>query len=215
MQIISTNIAQPTTIEWRGKELKTGIYKHEVDTPIFLGTEDVINDHVIDRRYHGGEEKACYLYSAEHYPFWEQKYPQLKWEWGMFGENLTVSGLHESEIYIGDRFQIGEAIIQVTQPRQPCFKLGIRFDTQKVINDFWDSPFPGVYVRILQPGYVAKGDQLILIESNTGSLSIKQVFSIFGRNNQNIDLMKKAIAEPFMAQSCRIDIQKVLDSSKL
>ena len=215
MHIISTNIGQPTTIEWRGKELKTGIYKHEVDAPIFLGAGDVVNDHVIDRRYHGGAEKACYLYSAEHYPFWQQKYPQLKWEWGMFGENLTVSGLNESEIRIGDRFQIGEAIVQVSQPRQPCFKLGIRFGTQKVVKDFWDSSFPGIYVRILQPGPISKGDQLTLIESNSNSLSVEQVFSIFGKNKQNFELMKKAIAEPFLAQSCRKDLQKILDSSKL
>jgi MOSC domain-containing protein YiiM len=212
MQIISTNIAQPTTIEWRGQEIQTGIYKHEVENPIFLGSEDVVNDHVIDRRYHGGEEKACYLYSAEHYPFWKQKYPQLNWEWGMFGENLTVSGLHESEIRIGDRFQIGEAIIQVSQPRQPCFKLGIRFGTQKVINEFWDSPFPGVYVRIIQPGQVAKRDQLTLLERNPESLSVEQVFSIFGKNNKNIDLIMKALAETFLAQSCRNDLQKILES---
>lgn len=215
MQIVSTNIGQPTIIEWRGQEIQTGIYKHEVDTPLFLGAEDVVNDHVIDRRYHGGAEKACYLYSAGHYPFWKRKYPELKWAWGMFGENLTVSGLDESEIRIGDRFQVGKAIIQVTQPRQPCFKLGIRFGSQKVVNEFWDSPFSGVYVRILQPGYVAKGDQLTLLESNHDSLSVEQVFSIFTKNNNNIDLITNAIQEPFLAQSCRKDLQKILDSSKL
>ncbi|HAH23046.1 MAG TPA: MOSC domain-containing protein [Prolixibacteraceae bacterium] len=214
MHILSTNIAQPTTIEWRGQAIQTGIYKHEVDTPLYLGTEDVVNDHVIDRRYHGGTEKACYLYSADHYPFWKQKYPQLTWEWGMFGENLTVTGLHESQIRIGDRFQIGETIIQVTQPRQPCFKLGLRFGSQKVVNEFWDSSFPGVYVRILQPGHVAKGDKFTLLERNPDSLSVEQVFSLFGKNNQNIDMLKKAIAEPFMAQSCRKDLQKILDNIK-
>ncbi|HEY3372648.1 MAG TPA: MOSC domain-containing protein [Prolixibacteraceae bacterium] len=215
MQILSTNIAQPTTIQWRGQDIQTGIYKHEVENPIYLGSEDVENDHVIDRRYHGGEEKACYLYSADHYPFWKQKYPQLKWEWGMFGENLTVSGLNESEIHIGDSFQIGEAIIQVTQPRQPCFKLGVRFGTQKVVNEFWDSSFPGVYVRILQAGQVTKGDQLTLIESNPESLSIEQVFSLFGKNTKDIESLTKAIADPFLAQSCRKDLQKILESSEL
>ncbi|MDO9040215.1 MAG: MOSC domain-containing protein [Bacteroidota bacterium] len=188
----------------------TGIYKYAVDTPIFLNSEDVDNDHVLDRRYHGGVDKACYLYSADHYPFWKDKFPELKWEWGMFGENLTVSGLNESDVRIGDRFQIGGAIVQVSQPRQPCFKLGVRFGDQKVVDDFWNLPFPGVYVRVLQPGNVAKGDRFTLLESNLDSLSVSQVFSIFRSNRTDINLIKKAIDEPFLAESCRKDIQKLL-----
>jgi len=211
MQVISTNIAQPTTIEWRGQELQTGIYKYAVETPVYLGKEDVENDHVLDRRYHGGIDKACYLYSADHYPFWKSRFPGQEWKWGMFGENLTISGLNESEIHIGDRFQIGEAVVQVSQPRQPCFKLGVRFADQSVVDDFWNSPFPGVYVRVLQAGNVQKGDELYLIDRNTESLSIKQVFSVFRLDRTNYELMRKAIAEPFLAESCRRDIQKILD----
>jgi MOSC domain-containing protein YiiM len=209
MKILSTNISKPTNIKWRGQEIQTGIYKFAVETPIYLGFEDVENDHVIDRRYHGGIDKACYLYSAEHYPLWKQKYPELKWEWGMFGENLTVSGLNESEIRIGDRFQIGEAVVQVSQPRQPCFKLGVRFGDQKVVDDFWNSSFPGVYVRILQTGKVAKSDEFTLIERNSESLSVSQVFSIFTGNRENGDLILKAINEPYLAESCRNDIMKI------
>ena len=122
MKILSTNIARPATIEWRGQKVETGIYKYAVANPIFLGSEDVVNDHVMDRRYHGGSDKACYLYSADHYPFWQNKYPNQDWEWGMFGENLTISGLDESEIRIGDRFQIGNAVVQVTQPPPTLFQ---------------------------------------------------------------------------------------------
>ena len=210
MKIISTNIAKPTTIEWQGQKVETGIYKYAVNKPIFLGFEDVVNDHVIDRRYHGGSDKACYLYSADHYPFWQNKYPNQDWKWGMFGENLTVSGLSESEIRIGDRFQIGDAVVQVTQPRQPCFKLGVRFGDQSVVSDFWTLPYPGVYVRVLLPGEVKTGDEIIRIESNSESLSLSQVFSIFRSNNENHELMQKAIAEPFIAESCRRNIEKLL-----
>jgi len=211
MQVISTNIAQPTTIEWRGQELQTGIYKYAVETPVYLGKEDVENDHVLDRRYHGGIDKACYLYSADHYPFWKSRFPGQEWKWGMFGENLTISGLNESEIHIGDRFQIGEAVVQVSQPRQPCFKLGVRFADQSVVDYFWNSPFPGVYVRVLQAGNVQKGDELFLIDRNTDSLSIKQVFSVFRLDLTNYEVMRKAIAEPFLAESCRRDIQKIVE----
>jgi MOSC domain-containing protein YiiM len=210
MQIISTNIAEPTTIEWRGQKVETGIYKYAVENPIFLGSEDVTNDHVIDRRYHGGLDKACYLYSADHYPFWQMKYPNQDWKWGMFGENLTVSGLNESEIRIGDRFQIGEVVVQVTQPRQPCFKLGVRFGDQSVVADFWTLPYPGVYVRVLSQGEVNAGDKMILLDRNPESLSVSQVFSIFNQNRSNLELIQKAIAEPFIASSCRRDIEKLL-----
>jgi len=211
MKIISTNIAKPTIIEWRGQNVETGIYKYAVESPIFLGTEDVLNDHVIDRRYHGGSDKACYLYSVDHYPFWQKKYPNQDWEWGMFGENLTVSGLKESEIRIGDRFQIGNAEVQVTQPRQPCFKLGVRFGDQSVVSDFWTLPFPGVYVRVLSQGEVKSGDEMILLDRNPESLSVRQVFSIFHDNKDNLELIQKALAEPFIAASCRRDIEKLLN----
>jgi len=210
MKIISTNIAKPTTIEWQGQQVETGIYKYAVQNPIFLGFEDVANDHVIDRRYHGGSDKACYMYSSDHYPFWQNKYPNQDWKWGMFGENLTVSGLNESEIRIGDRFQIGDAVVQVTQPRQPCFKLGVRFGNQSVVSDFWTLPFPGVYVRVLLAGEVKTGDEIIRIESNPESLSVSQVFSIFHSNKENLELKQKAIAEPFIAASCRRNIEKIL-----
>lgn len=210
MKIISTNIAKPTIIEWRGQKVETGIYKYAVEGPIFLGSDDVANDYVIDRRYHGGSDKACYLYSADHYPFWQNKYPNQDWKWGMFGENLTVLGLNESEIRIGDRFQIGNAIVQVTQPRQPCFKLGVRFGDQSVVSDFWTLPYSGVYVRVLSQGEVKTGDEMILMERDPDSLSVSQVFSIFHSNKENLELIQKAIAEPFIAASCRRDIEKLL-----
>lgn len=209
MRVISTNIGKPQLIEWRGQQIETGIYKYPVDEPIFLGTEDVVNDHVIDRRYHGGIDKACYLYSSDHYDFWRSKFSDLKFNWGMFGENLTVSGLNEAEVHIGDRFQIGNAIVQVSQPRQPCFKLGIRFNDQKVVSDFWESPYPGVYVRIIQEGEVKKGDDFVLLHRNEGSLSVAQVFSIFTSNQENLELIEKALTEDLLAASCRRDIEKL------
>ncbi len=211
MKIISTNIADPQIIEWRWQQVKTGIYKHAVDSPILLGREDVENDHVLDRRYHGGADKACYLYSSDHYIFWKSKFANLNWEWGMFGENLTVSGLDEAEIRIGDQYLIGETVIQVTQPRQPCFKLGVRFADQSVVDQFWMLPYPGVYVRVLTSGKVQSGDKLILIESNPESLTVAQVFSLFQADRTNFELIRKAIDEPFLAESCRKDLHKLLN----
>ena len=101
MKIISTNIGKPKVVNCKGKMVETGIFKYPVNQPIFLGSEDVENDHVMDRRYHGGVDKACYLYSADHYGYWQKLYPNLEMLFGIFGENLTVEGLHEAQVNNG------------------------------------------------------------------------------------------------------------------
>ena len=211
MIVISTNIAEPKTIGWNGRQVQTGIYKNPVTTGIYLGEEDVENDHVLDRRYHGGKDKACYLYSADHYSFWREKYPGLDWQWGMFGENLTVSGISESVIKIGDEYRIGEAHVQVSQPRQPCYKLGIRFGTQDIVRDFWQSEYPGVYVRVLKPGKVMPNDEMILLSSDENAMSLAEVFSVFTSNRKNEHMIKRVVSQNFLAQSCRNDISKLLN----
>ncbi len=209
MKVISVNIGNPCLVEWRGQQISTGIYKYPVNVPVFLGETDVESDHVIDRRYHGGIDKACYLYSADNYSFWKVKYPNLTWQWGMFGENLTVEGLDESFVRIGDQFCVGKAVVQVSQPRQPCFKLGIRLGNQASVDDFWNLPYPGVYLRILSPGFVQEGDHFELIKSNPDSLSVAEVFSLFRKNRFNTELIQKAVNDPFLAASCRKDLQKL------
>lgn len=210
MIIKSTNIAEPAVIEWNGKQHTTGIYKKPVDDGILLESEDVKGDHVIDRRYHGGTDKACYLYSADHYSFWKKKYPEPDWLWGMFGENLTVSGLDESMVRIGNEYKIGEAFVQVSQPRQPCFKLGVRFGTQNIVKDFWESAFPGVYVRVIQSGLVKAGDEMIILKNDPNALSVAEVFSAFTTNRKNKDFIEKAIAQEYLANSCKHDLEKLL-----
>ncbi len=207
MKIISTNIGEPRIIKWNGKEVKTGIFKFPVDHPVFLGSEDVENDHVIDRRYHGGVDKACYLYSADHYEYWQKLYPDLDLTWGIFGENLTVEGLHEAQVNIGNVFQIGEAVVQATQPRQPCFKLEFRFHNKEIVRQFVDSGFPGVYVRILKNGNVRKGDSMELIERKN-SIPVQKVFELLYASEFQKKEVEIAINDPFIAASCKNDLLK-------
>ena len=209
MKIIATNLAEIREVEWQGKMVKTGIYKFPVDEPIFLEKEDVKNDHVIDRKYHGGVDKACYLYSADHYGFWKEKYPDLDWQWGMLGENLTIEGLDESQIFIGDIFEIGEAVVQISQPRYPCYKLGFRFGSQVIVREFLESPYPGIYVRIIKEGNVKAGDAMTLIEKAEKSMSVRETFSFFTSQIDNIDGIKKAIAIPQLAEAWRKDLKKL------
>jgi MOSC domain-containing protein YiiM len=207
MQIISTNIGIPTIINLNGKEHTTGIYKMPVKEPVYLGKEDVVKDHVIDRKVHGGHDKACYIYSEKHYSYWKNLYPLLDWDWGMFGENLSISDLDESEIFIGDIYKIGEAIVQVSQPRQPCFKLGVRFGTMQMVKQFVEFGYPGVYLRVLTMGQVKNGDKFELVEKEHNSLSIKDIFRLIYQNEQeDKSLVIKAINIKTLAQSCKNDL---------
>jgi len=207
MKIISTNIGEPRIVNWNGKEVKTGIFKYPVDYPIFLGLEDVENDHVIDRRYHGGFDKACYLYSSDHYGYWQKLYPELEMPYGIFGENLTVEGLYESQINIGDIFKIGKAVVQATQPRQPCFKMEFRFNNNQIVQQFINSGFSGIYVRVLEKGNVRTGDSMELIESKD-SLSIQKIYELLYTSEFQKEAVEQAVNDPFIAASCRRDLLK-------
>jgi len=164
MKVISTNIAQPTNFIWQGKEVRTGIYKKPTDVPIYLGKEDVRGDEVSDRRVHGGEYKACYLFSANHYPYWRELYPNLDWTFGMLGENITVENLNEKELFIGDIYKLGNAQVQITIPREPCFKFAHKFGTEAVLHQFIDHGYSGTYVRVLEEGEVKTGDQFEIVK---------------------------------------------------
>lgn len=190
MKIIATNIAKPTTIFWNNKEVITGIYKTPKKQPIFLGKDTVRHDEVTDRKYHGGEFKACYLFSEKHYTHWENQYPNLEWHWGMFGENLTVSSFDETDIFIGSIYKIGEALVQITQPREPCFKLGIKFGTQAILKQFISHGFPGTYVRILEEGFVKTGDDFQLVEKAKNSITVHQFFQLLYSKDKNQDHLK-------------------------
>lgn len=193
LKIISTNIAKPTTINWRGKQITTGIYKNPVSDPIYLGKESVRGDEVSDRKVHGGNYKACYLFSADNYPYWKALYPHLEWDYGMFGENLTVSGLDESKILIGDIYRIGEALVQVTQPREPCYKFGIKFGNQGVLKQFIEHAHPGLYVRVLETGFVKVNDTLTLVEQAKNSLTVQDFYKLVFAKDKNQEHLKLAV----------------------
>jgi MOSC domain-containing protein YiiM len=208
MKVISTNIGEKSIVKWRGKEVMTGIFKYPVNNPIHLGFTDVTADVVIDRRYHGGADKVCYLYSSDHYPFWKEKYPKLDWNWGMFGENLSIAGLDETSIHIGDIYKLGSTLVQITQPRQPCFKLGIRLKNPMAVKQFVAAEKPGAYIRVLEAGSVSVNDAMELIERKSANFTLKEVFHLLYYGREQVELVKKARQMPELAESCRIDLKK-------
>jgi MOSC domain-containing protein YiiM len=210
MKILSVNIAKKIKITRNGRTRYTGIYKKPVETSIFLGKQDVKNDHVVDRKYHGGENMAVYAFGKNNYSFFEELYPNLEFNNGIFGENLTLSNLNETEIKIGDTFQVGQAIIQVSQPRLPCSTLGVRFGSQKIVKQFLNTTFSGIYFRVLQEGKVKKDDEFIRIKSNKNSLTLAQVFSLFTSNRKNTKMIKKALSLDLLSERLKNDIRRKL-----
>ena len=178
MKVISVNIGEKKTINYKGRAIETGIFKKPVNHAIFLGEEDVEKDTVIDRRYHGGIDQAVYAYSKNHYKYWKELYPNLDWNYGMFGENLTILNLEETEIQVGNIYKLGEVLLEVTKPRQPCMKLGLVFGTQNFLKQFWNSTKSGIYFKVLQTGNVAVNDELLLIKKSEGSLTISEVYEV-------------------------------------
>ena len=185
MKIISTNIAKPQFVTINGKKQRTGIFKKPTNNPIYLDKEEVKGDEVTNRQVHGGIYKACYLFSADHYPYWQNLYPQLDWHYGMLGENLTVNGLDETQICVGDIYKVGNALIQVTQPREPCTTFAAKMGTADIMEHFIAHGRPGTYVRVLQQGHVTVGDTIELIEKAKNSVSIRDFFKIIFERDKN------------------------------
>ncbi|MFD2101743.1 MOSC domain-containing protein [Flagellimonas iocasae] len=210
MRVISTNIGQPTSIIWNGKETTTGIFKHPIEEPLLLETESVAKDTIADRKVHGGIFKACYLFSSDHYPYWKEKYPNLDWNWGMFGENLTIEGLNEAQLKIGSIYKLGSALVQITQPREPCFKLGIRFGSQEILKEFIDHGFPGTYIRILEVGKVATGDRMELVEESKSPLTTQEFYQLLFSKEKNREHLKLAIANDALPPGKRERLEKLL-----
>ncbi|SHJ85535.1 MOSC domain-containing protein [Pseudozobellia thermophila] len=210
MHVISTNIGQAVSFTWNGKEEKTGIFKYPVPEAIQLQKEDVSQDTIIDRVHHGGTNKACYLFSSLHYPHWKKEYPDLKWDWGMFGENLTVEGLDETLVRVGNIYRIGTAMVQVTQPREPCYKLGVRFNDQGILKKFIEYGRPGTYVRILEEGWVEKGDRLELVEASGNELTVAQFYRLLYLKEKPQDILALFMENPSVPQYKKDRLRKYL-----
>jgi MOSC domain-containing protein YiiM len=209
MKVVSVNRGETKTVNYQGAEVKTGVFKYSVNGPIYLGDTDVANDSVVDRRFHGGKEKAVYSYSLDHYPFWKKMFPDLDWQCGMFGENLTIEGMDESKMLIGSIYQVGEAKIQVCQPRQPCFKLGVRFGTQSVLKLFINEPYPGVYFKVIKEGKVNPGDTLELVSEDLESPSIAAVYKLmYSKQDGCESLIQSAISNQILPEPCKNRIKQ-------
>jgi len=176
MKVRAVNIGKRVSVPWKNSTVETGIFKYPVTSPIYLEKEQVKHDSVVDTKVHGGIEKAVYAFGYNHYAHYQSSFPNLDWQYGMFGENITLDHLDETTVNIGDVYQLGTSKLEVTQPRQPCFKLGIRFKDQSVLTTMWNSTKTGVYFKVVAQGIVAIDDSLICLSKNLNGPSVAAVF---------------------------------------
>lgn len=182
-RIVSVNVGSVELLgRIRGKPVQSGFVKKPVSGSVKVGRLNLEGDHQADLTVHGGVDKAVYAYPSEHYPYWAKEYPKMEMPWGSFGENFTTEGLLEDEVHVGDRFVVGSAEFAVTQPRFPCYKLGLRFGTQAILKTFLDSERSGYYLRVLREGRVKAGDPIKIVEVNENGPNITSMVRSVKRN---------------------------------
>ena len=211
MKIISVNVGLPRLVLRNGEPVSTGIFKDPVAGRVRVRTLNLDGDRQADLSVHGGPEKAVYVYPSEHYDFWKRELPDMDLPWGVFGENLTTTDLFETEINIGDKFRVGTAEVMVTQPRIPCYKLGIRFGRVDIIKRFLVSERSGFYLSVLKEGDVGAGDEFQLLGKNASGVRVVDVTRLYSSDRENADLLRQAIATEALPESWRAYFQKHLE----
>ena len=179
MKIISLNVGLPREVQWHGRNVTTGIFREPVSGRVQLRKLNLDGDRQADLEVHGGAYKAVYCYPSEHYPYWKKELPGRDLPMGVFGENFTIEGLLETDAHLGDQFSVGTAAVVVTQPRLPCYKLGVRFDSDDLVKRFLASGRSGFYVAVLREGEVGAGDEILLVARNSQAVPVTEITRLY------------------------------------
>ena len=179
MKLISLNTGLPRDVTWHGRTVTTGIFKQPVEGRVALTTLNLHGDRQADLSVHGGPDKAVYCYPIEHYDFWRAELPGRELPLGVFGENFTTAGLTEDSVHLGDRFAVGSAEVVVTQPRLPCYKLGVRFDSDLMVKRFLASRRSGFYVAVGREGQVGAGDDIRVISRDPNAVPVSEITRLY------------------------------------
>ena len=202
-KLISVNVGLPRVVMSNGEPVSTGIFKEPVAGRVMLRTLNLDGDRQADLSVHGGPSKAVYVYPSEHYDYWKRELPGIQLPWGMFGENFTTAGLLESELNIGDKFRVGSAVVRVTEPRMPCYKLALKFGRPDIIKRFLASERTGFYFAVVREGDVGAGDPIQMMERSEHRLKISDVTQLYTREKHNAELLRRAIDVEALPESWR------------
>ena len=195
-------VGKPVEAEFNGKTIKTSIFKHDVQGSVRVGKTNIEGDQQADLTVHGGYDKAVYAYPIEHYSFWQTKRSDLKFSPGIFGENLSVSGMDE-QVCIGDVFKIGEAILSVTTPRMPCFKLGVRMNDATMVKEFMKAERNGFYFKVMEEGEIEAGLPITKLDSDGYGLSVAETIQLYTSRSSDAALLRKAVDSPSLPADWR------------
>lgn len=203
MKLISVNLGLPRLVMHNGDPVSTGIFKAPVAGRLMLRALNLDGDRQADLSVHGGPSKAVYVYPSEHYDYWKRELPEMELPWGMFGENFTTAELSESELNIGDKFRVGAAVVMVTEPRMPCYKLGIKFGRPDMVKRFLRSERTGFYLAVMQEGEVGAGDDIEPIEKSKRNVKVSDITQLYTREKHNVPLLRRAIEVEALPESWR------------
>jgi MOSC domain-containing protein YiiM len=210
MRVVSLSVGLPREVDWHGRTVLTSIFKTPVDRRLRVTTLNIEGDEQSDLTVHGGVDKAVYAYPSEHYEYWRRELPGTDLPWGVFGENLTTEGLLEADVRIGDRFRVGSAEFVVTQPRMPCFKLGIRFGRPDILKRFLRSGRTGFYFAVTTEGEVGAGDSIELIERADEGLTVADVVNLYTVDAENQELLRRATESSILPEGWKDYFRKRL-----
>jgi MOSC domain-containing protein YiiM len=205
MTLMSVNVSQPIEVTYGDNSIITGIFKQPVAGAVAVHRLNLDGDAQADLVNHGGESKAVYAYSLDHYAYWREALGRNDMPYGQFGENLTVAGLDEAELCVGDQLQIGDALFTISQPRVPCFKLGIRLADKRMPKMFALSLRTGFYLRVLREGTIKAGDTVDVVARGQCSLSIRSLFDAYLKPNDRdaLRLLTRAMEIPELSMEWR------------
>ncbi len=201
MQLLSVNTALPQDVPWQGKTIRTSIFKQPVAGPVAVLAAHLAGDGQADLRVHGGPDKAVYAYPQEHWEYWRQLLPPAQLVPGAFGENLTTRGLLETEVRVGDCFQLGTAMLMAVQPRRPCFKLGIRLARPEIVREFELARRSGIYFRVQQPGTLQAGDAITLVQRSAFAATIQDMVDCLAPGPHDLAKVRALLATPYLSAS--------------
>jgi len=193
MKVVSVNVGLPREVVWKGMTVQTAIFKAPVAAAVAVQELNLVGDQQADLAVHGGSEKAVYGYPAEHYEYWREQLPGISFSWGAFGENLTIEGLWEDTVCIGDVFRVGTAVLRVTQPRMPCYKIQLRFNRDDMIKRFLVSHRSGFYFSVVDPGDVGAGSNVEVLDRDPHSVTVADIVSLYLDQRYDPQLLQRAL----------------------
>jgi MOSC domain-containing protein YiiM len=203
VKLVSLNIGLPREIRWKGETVTTGIFKEPVQGLIMLRTLNLDGDRQADLSVHGGISKAVYVYPREHYEFWKRELPEMSLPYGMFGENFTSEGMFEDTVNVGDRFRVGDAEIMATEPRLPCYKLGIKFGRADILRRFLVSRRTGLYFAVVKEGEVKAGDTIELLSRDENNIPVADITRLYAFEKDNLELLQRVVKIGALSASWR------------